>query len=363
MRRAVAAVTVMALALLAACSGSDSDDPEAKPPKSGGPTVTVRSAITGRLRWRAPAPKGCAQVTAAGPDYLVVNNTVFDRRTGRVRWTAPGVVAGWIETGSAGPRGPAPDGPTIIFESADGKWVVARDPGDGAVRWRRRGAFGSAIFVGPDTVAFAARADDPSKSSVTAVNRRTGRVRWRADLPLVGFASAGAGSAFLVGESGTSALRAFDSMTGTFLWSAEFLTGGPQSLGTSGDVVVLRANRGIDAYDVATGAHLWTGPSVDLFEVHPGGGTVVAWQSGATTAQILDARTGVVIATPAVRGGGMLTVGNGRSLFVSSTGYAGVDRNGARDWRVPAPSGVSRGSIQVAGDDLVLTTDGTCNTD
>ena len=90
---------------------------------------------------------------------------------------------------------------------------------------------------------------------------------------------------------------------------------------------------------------------------------VAVTRSGALTAQLLDVHTGSTQAELPTDGGFFVRVTADRFVRTSAAGFEGVDRAGAVHWTVPRPAGIETGSAQVVGDDLVVTTHGTCGTD
>lgn len=354
---------VLAAVVLAACQDGASSGRGAsqQPAKDGATTrmVIVRSAITGHERWRAPAPRGCARVTGAGPDYLAIDGTVFDRKTGRLRWHASGFGAATTETGNAGTPGPTADGPTVVLTDARGTRTQARDITSGNLRWQRSGR---AVMVGPDFVVIGKVGTSSDTDPVVAVDRRTGRTRWSASLPKIGYASTATERSLLIAEGNVNRLQAFDASTGAARWWAWYPAGGPETLGVADGVAAILGPAGLEVFDDATGARLWTRTGLDLYEVHPGSGVVAAWQTGAPTAQLSELRTGRTLAELATNGGAMVPVSTERFVRVSPSGFEGVDSAGSVRWSTPLPAGIETGSVQVVGGDLVVTIHGTCGT-
>jgi len=228
--------------------------------------VTARRLSTGRLEWSRwyAAPNG-SSASVAGPVtvrygrvYVALNNGrvhALDVRTGAPIWSRHLPLAGDGQLSS----------PTVVDDlvlvSLDQVGVAALDASTGAVKWARRleeGA-GFSVLVGAITAGCCGTIylQTPYRHTY-AVNLRTGRVLWRANVG-GGFSTPALanGTLYVNGEDQVSALNA---QTGAVKWQIQLSARNSPAVAngvlyetdsfTAGPPRVL-------ALDAATGAVLW----------------------------------------------------------------------------------------------------------
>ncbi|WP_214401547.1 PQQ-binding-like beta-propeller repeat protein, partial [Pseudonocardia lacus] len=216
--------------------------------------AAVAGPRTGRLRWRAQLEYiGAGPV--AGPDLVYVGDLrtvrALDVGTGEPRWSTPG--DGEFRAALA------LDGATLVAANADGH-VYALDAATGDLRWRRRvGDFTDTdpVVAGGGVYALGVPADDSSDTGdVVALDAGTGSRRWTRTVPVRRRNPVHvSGDTVLV--STADALLALDARSGSQRWSGALPEPGPAAA-AAGTAYCGDATGAVHAFDLATGAALWT---------------------------------------------------------------------------------------------------------
>ena len=351
-RRAVALVFASAFGCVG-CRGSSTRGvtPEHLPDERA--LVTVRSALSGKVRWTAKVPGRCGRVSAAGESYLVINDQVLDRRTGRWMWHANGAVGvRGASTGTDGDVSPVVDGPTIIVMHRGA--LQGRDPRTGRMRWTRRQAWfaHSLMAVGPSTVV-AARGGVPGAvtTAATAWDRATGKKRWSAEIPSGSIAL----TRTMVAVNG-DALRGLDVNTGAPRWVAP-LGSAPVAVGVDADVAVVGGADGIVAFDAVTGSRRWTAAGFDHFLVQPGSGVVTMSRNNEPTDELVDLKSGARRLKLDGLNSAILPVSATRVVRAGLGVYEGIRGDGRVVWTASKARGFASESDALVGKDLVTIPD------
>ncbi|MFI6865926.1 PQQ-binding-like beta-propeller repeat protein [Nocardia sp. NPDC050406] len=257
------------------------------------PTVTA-----GQIRWRAAVPvrtdmDWTPPAVVAGTVFATAENGILhalDTATGKTRWTA--VAGANIDYGPL-----AVAGVVIVATELP---LVAFDASTGERRWRTEDATttGQLCASADGGVVYAMASGRPYVRGVSAIDSRTGRILWMT--PTGGASgpldlSAGAG---IVAAVDGEALVALDAATGALRWRTEIQGFMAKPTVGANTVVVAGASTGLEVFDLASGAPLWTARAhlADYAAVagdltYAGGGYWVGSYE-TTTVQAFDTRTG-----------------------------------------------------------------------
>lgn len=229
------------------------------------------------LRWRAHPGGTVLEVVGFGDVLVATTSTrrvvAYDDRGVRL-WDL-----GLDEVVMTAPVRASDDELALVTMAGEVLLVELRS---GEVRWRRTP--GSDVGVALALTAGVLTVVDRA-GHLTGLDRSTGSVLWRADLPSVQFQAA-SGSVLAVVSDGD--LYGVDPRTGRRLWRSGY-RGIERGVASFGDWVVVLHVGGATAYDAA-GTRVWDAP--DVHAVTPSGPVLVRWRRAG--ADVMD-RTKTVL--------------------------------------------------------------------
>lgn len=263
-----------------------------------GEPLADSTPVPGQIRWRAAIPvqsdmHWSPPAVADGSVFATTQSLVvaFDTMTGQTRWRA--------DAGGEISRGPAIAADVVIVQTVSS--LMAFDRATGARRWQTDDATTTGILCvsAQSGVVYAFASGRPYIRGVCALDARTGRMLWTARTDGAESGPLGIGEgAGTVAAVDNDILFALDPATGAIRWRTSirgYMANpfvGPTAVATIGAAGV------VEAFDIATGAPLWTfkANQADYATMHNdlvyvGGGH---WYGGysAGRVQSIDLRTG-----------------------------------------------------------------------
>jgi outer membrane protein assembly factor BamB len=220
----------------------------------GAGTLFALDAKSGDVRWHAPKPLvGTYRPTISdGTLYLGTGDgaiVAVDVTSGAELWRYSVASQGGVH------RPAFADG--IVYAGSDTGGLVAVDVATHELTWHwdtGTDITGSVVVAGG--IAYIGGVGDSVGGKMSALDAKTGRLRWQLDRPF-GAPAVADGVAFVSDQVG--GLQARDTATGTELWGLQ--TERAQLSVAQGVVYVpVNAAHRVDAFDAATGARLWQFP-------------------------------------------------------------------------------------------------------
>ena len=263
------------------------------------PAIIAVSAADGSPCWSALSNSNASAVGVADGRLLVTGNAcapatpdpvlvAIDTTTGNELWRHQSPSS--ADSGSD-VRQTLGTGAGVVIPPATGR-IEALSLATGQVLWTREGV--TSVADGPDTVAVASDASPPK---LALLDRTTGQERWTAPAP-AGFVGGLAVDATVVLAGGDSSTAVYDAKTGHHLRDLPIVQ--------ASDTPVARLVEGVatgvtgtgaqpnatEAYDAASGQHLWTNPGYPPQRPEPTDGNVYVVVDAGVAA--LDPHTGAV---------------------------------------------------------------------
>jgi eukaryotic-like serine/threonine-protein kinase len=243
----------------------------------GAGTLFALDAKSGDVRWHAPKPiVGTYRPTISdGTLYVGTGDgaiVAVDVTSGAELWRYSVASQGGVHNPSFA------DG--IVYAASDSGGLVAVDVATHQLVWHwdtGPDITGSVVVAGG--IAYVGGTGDSRTGKMSALDAKTGQLRWQLDRPFTAPAVEG-GVAYEGDQIG--GLEAVDTANGHVLWSVATERAGPS---VAGGVVYFGVNAGrlVDALDAATGGELWHFPvdgGNDCCVAVARGAVFVATQSG-----------------------------------------------------------------------------------
>jgi outer membrane protein assembly factor BamB len=216
-------------------------------------TLFALDAATGGIRWHSAAPLDGPSGLTAGDGMLFLGTgggdlVALDETSGSERWRYHVADQGAVHNPSFA------DG--IVYAGSDRGGLVAVDAATGKLAWPS--AFdtgtdmtGSVVIAGG--IAYIGGTFDSITGKMSALDAKTGQLRWQLDRPFSSPAVAD-GVAYVGDHVG--GLQAYDTATGKQLWRVPMERANP-TVANGVVYVPLNVAHRVDAFDAATGAKLW----------------------------------------------------------------------------------------------------------